>query len=197
MLEWRRNRTICRHCVVITGPQPRGTGGTIISVGQVTETGATRRVIEFVAPASWPAVAWVSRPTQDTVCSTTGCANGIVERGCALAARTPPVQPTRRSALQSIDQAASNAGKFSASLLRYGSTSPRRWLHLARRRRRHRPAKPPSTAPSMPRRKPRTPRLFRPSLRKKVEVVVGELTSRLPKERYTLRARTGEKTRIL
>jgi len=32
------------------------------------------------------------------------------ERGFALAARTPPVQPTRRSALQSIDLAVRNAG---------------------------------------------------------------------------------------
>jgi hypothetical protein len=38
------------------------------------------------------------------------CANGIDERGFALAARTPPAQPTRRSALQSVDLAVRNAG---------------------------------------------------------------------------------------
>jgi hypothetical protein len=70
----------------------------------------TRRVNEFVALASWPAVAWVSRPTPDTVCSVTVCANGMNERGFDLAARTLPVQPTRRSALQSVDLAVRNAG---------------------------------------------------------------------------------------
>jgi hypothetical protein len=69
----------------------------------------SRRVNEFVALASWPAVAWVSRPTPDTVCSVTVCANSMDERGFALAARTPPVQPTRRSALQSVDLAVRNA----------------------------------------------------------------------------------------
>jgi hypothetical protein len=67
-------------------------------------------VNEFVAPASWPAVAWVSRPTPETACSVAVCANGINERGFALAAGTPPVQPTRRSALQSVDLAVRNAG---------------------------------------------------------------------------------------
>src|ERR1035438_9992036 len=69
----------------------------------------TRRVNKFVAPASWPAVAWVSRPRPDAVCSVTVCANGIGERGLALAARTPPVQPTRTSALRSVNLAVRSA----------------------------------------------------------------------------------------
>jgi hypothetical protein len=78
----------------------------------------TRRVNEFVAPASWPAVAWISRLTPDSVCSVTVCANGIEERSFALAAMTlqlrsgqaVPVQPTERSALQSADGAVRSAG---------------------------------------------------------------------------------------
>ena len=60
------------------------------------------------APASRPCSVG-SRPTPDTVCSVTVCANGIDERVVALAARTLPVQPTRRRALQSVDLAVRNA----------------------------------------------------------------------------------------
>jgi hypothetical protein len=67
-----------------------------------------KRVNESVARVSWTAVARVSRPTPDSDYFVTECANGIDERGFALAARTPPVQPTRRSALLSVDLAARN-----------------------------------------------------------------------------------------